>query len=79
MKVDLVGHNVPLYGSGMELEASDEHGGIPVKLEFDVYSIAYLIGKLVKRRHTRRISCSLVISSKDTEEFIFDYNSCEYS
>lgn len=78
MRVSLKGYSIPLYGIGWELAASDESGGIPLKLEFDIHSTGYLVGKLVKTKHTRRISCSLVISSKYTKKITFQQKSCKY-
>ncbi|KAK4430833.1 hypothetical protein Salat_0845000 [Sesamum alatum] len=79
MQVSLVGQGVPLYGSGMALAASDESGGIPFKLELGIQSRGYLVGKLVKTKHTRHVSCSLVINSEHTKDIIFETNSCKYT
>ncbi|KAI3446982.1 hypothetical protein Pfo_003647 [Paulownia fortunei] len=78
MWVRLVGQGVPLYGAGMALAASVESGGIPFKLEFEIQSRGYLVGKLVKTKHTSHASCSLLINSKHTKEISFGQNSCKY-
>ncbi|KAL3825153.1 hypothetical protein ACJIZ3_021182 [Penstemon smallii] len=78
MSVSLVGEGVPLYGTGMALSSSDERGGIPFRLEFEIQSKGHLVGKLVKTKHTRHITCSLIISSKNTKEITFEKNSCKY-
>ncbi|KAK6126890.1 hypothetical protein DH2020_039366 [Rehmannia glutinosa] len=67
-----------LYGAGMALTASDESGGIPFKLEFAIQSRGYLVGKLVKTKHTTHASCSLLINSKHTKQIKFGHNSCKY-
>ncbi|XP_011078314.1 uncharacterized protein LOC105162087 [Sesamum indicum] len=79
MQVSLVGQRIPLYGSGMALAASDASGGIPFKLELGIESRGYLVGRLVKTKHTRRVSCSLVINSQHTQDIIFETNSCKYT
>ncbi|KAG8367389.1 hypothetical protein BUALT_Bualt16G0066900 [Buddleja alternifolia] len=46
--VRLIGEVIPLYGTGMALAASDESDvGIPFKLEFEIQSRGYLVGKLM--------------------------------
>lgn len=82
MWVRLVGQAVPLYGAGAELTAGafsgKGGGGIPFKLEFEIHSRGYLMGKLVKTKHKRHVSCSLFIDSKHTKEIVFDKKSCNY-
>ncbi|KAL7093590.1 hypothetical protein ACP275_11G048600 [Erythranthe tilingii] len=80
MWVMLVGRRVPLYGAGAALAPSSGRGlrNIPFKLEFEIHSRGYIVGKLVKANHKTRAFCSLLINSKHTEDIIFDENSCEY-
>ncbi|KAH6761619.1 hypothetical protein C2S52_019052 [Perilla frutescens var. hirtella] len=78
MWVEMVGREVPLYGAGAALAASDEGGGIPFKLEFRIQSRGSHLGKLVKMKHTTHFSCFPVITSKLTTQILFHRNSCKY-
>ncbi|KAL3629647.1 hypothetical protein CASFOL_026869 [Castilleja foliolosa] len=80
--VILIGHEVPLYGAKMALGAynsNDEvRGGIPFKLEIDIESRGFLMGKLVKTKHTIHASCLLLINPKHAKEISLGPRSCEY-
>ncbi|CAK9172776.1 unnamed protein product [Ilex paraguariensis] len=76
--VNVEGYMVPLYGAGASLAAPDGGVGVPLKLEFEMQSRGNLVGKLVKTKHRRHISCSLVINSKNTKAIEFKENSCTY-
>ncbi|CAA3021037.1 Late embryogenesis abundant [Olea europaea subsp. europaea] len=78
MAVSLEGQRVPLYGAGMSLSELDKSGGFPLKLDFEMKSRGYLIGKLVKTTHRRHVSCSLLLNSKTTKQIVFKQNSCKY-
>ncbi|KAL2479780.1 Late [Abeliophyllum distichum] len=78
MSVSLEGQRVPLYGAGMSLAASDNNGGFALKLEFEIMSRGYLVGKLVKTTHRRHVSCPLLLNSKTTKQIAFKQNSCKY-
>ncbi|XP_057768139.1 uncharacterized protein LOC130988340 [Salvia miltiorrhiza] len=79
MWVELVGREVPLYGAGAALAASDEEKGIPFKLEFRIESRGCHLGKLVKTLHTVHFTCFPLISSKLlTKQILFPHNSCKY-
>ncbi|KAL6532688.1 hypothetical protein OROGR_013648 [Orobanche gracilis] len=78
MWVRLIGKGVPLYGAGMALAAYDERsGGIPFKLEFEIQSRGYLVGNLVRTKHTIHASCLLLINPNNhTNEISLGPNSC---
>ncbi|KAL6586215.1 hypothetical protein OROMI_002859 [Orobanche minor] len=80
MWVRLIGKGVPLYGAGMALAAYDEQsGGIPFKLKFEIQSRGYLVGKLVRTKHTIHALCLLLINpNKHTKEISLGRNSCRY-
>ncbi|KAH0982235.1 hypothetical protein GBA52_009412 [Prunus armeniaca] len=61
--VNLQGINVPLYGAGASLAVSDNSGGVPMMLMFEVRSRGNVVGKLVRSRHRRHISCSMEINT----------------
>ncbi|XP_019083490.1 PREDICTED: uncharacterized protein LOC104789645 [Camelina sativa] len=76
--VKLTGAEVPLYGAGPHLAASDKKGKVPVKLEFDIRSQGNLLGKLVKSKHVNHITCSFFISSSKTSKPIkFSHKTCK--
>nr|XP_016506870.1 PREDICTED: uncharacterized protein LOC107824582 [Nicotiana tabacum] len=78
MSVNLDGCRVPLYGAGIALVKSDGSDGVPLKLDFEILSQGYLVGKLVKTKHRKHISCSLLISSRSTKEIKFKQGSCAF-
>ncbi|XP_051114314.1 uncharacterized protein LOC127239959 [Andrographis paniculata] len=80
MRVALVGHSVPLYGTGALMEPSyNGHNGIPLTLELSMESRGYLVGKLVKTKHTIRVLCPLFIHfERRIDQFVFLHNSCMY-
>lgn len=78
MSVRVEGQKVPLYGAGATLAALDNSGGVPLKLEFEVRSRGDVVGRLVKTKHQRYISCSLIIDSKTTRLIRFKKKSCSY-
>ncbi|KAJ4958529.1 hypothetical protein NE237_025640 [Protea cynaroides] len=65
VSVTLEGSKVPLYGAGASLAVSDSSGGVPLRLEFEIRSRGNVVGKLVKTKHRRRISCRLVFDSNN--------------
>ncbi|EFH61918.1 hypothetical protein ARALYDRAFT_319165 [Arabidopsis lyrata subsp. lyrata] len=76
--VKLTGAEVPLYGAGPHLAASDKKGKVPVKLEFEIRSRGNLLGKLVKSKHVNHVSCSFFISSSKTSKPIeFSHKTCK--
>ncbi|KAI9192474.1 hypothetical protein LWI28_023372 [Acer negundo] len=77
--VNLKGNKVPLYGAGGSLVASDMVGdGVPMVLVFEVKQRGNVVGKLVKSRHRRRVSCSLLIDSRNSKPIKFNQTSCTY-
>ncbi|CAA7041996.1 unnamed protein product [Microthlaspi erraticum] len=77
--VKLIGAEVPLYGAGPNLAASDKKGRVPVKLEFEIRSQGNLLGKLVKSKHLNHISCSFFISSKTSKPIEFTHKTCKFT
>ncbi|VVB15013.1 unnamed protein product [Arabis nemorensis] len=78
--VKVHGSEVPLYGAGPLLAASDKKGKIPVKLEFEIRSQGNLLGKLVKSKHLNHVTCNFFISSSKTSKPIkFTHKTCKLS
>ncbi|CAH2052675.1 unnamed protein product [Thlaspi arvense] len=75
-RINLVGSKVSLYGAGPDLAASDNNGGVPVKLEFEIRSRANIVGSLVNSRHRKHLSCFFFISSKNTTFVKFTNKTC---
>ena len=76
--VSLKGDKVPLYGAGESLAESDRNGGVPMKLAFEVRTQGNLVGKLVRSKHRRHITCSVVIDSANLRFIKFTENWCTY-
>ncbi|XP_021275701.1 uncharacterized protein LOC110410375 [Herrania umbratica] len=74
----LEGDKVPLYGAGASLAVSDDMGGVPMKLIFEVRSRGNVVGKLVRSRHRKLISCSLVIDPHSNKPLKLKNSSCVY-
>nr|AST13891.1 late embryogenisis abundant protein 6 [Betula platyphylla] len=79
VSVNLVGNKVPLYGAGSSITVSSPNGGkVPLTLKFQIRSRGDVVGKLVRVKHRRQISCPLVIDSSSTKPIKFKENSCTY-
>lgn len=78
MAVVLEGDKVPLYGAGASLTISDNNGEVPLTLVFDVRSQGNVVGKLVRSKHRKRISCSLVVNPHSNRIIKFKEHSCKY-
>ncbi|KAJ8562496.1 hypothetical protein K7X08_011787 [Anisodus acutangulus] len=78
MSVNLDGRRVPLYGAGVALVESDGRDGVPLKLDFEILSKGYIVGKLVKTKHRKHVSCSFFISSRSMNEVKFKQDSCSF-
>uniref|UniRef100_A0A5B7A3H7 Uncharacterized protein n=1 Tax=Davidia involucrata TaxID=16924 RepID=A0A5B7A3H7_DAVIN len=79
VSVNLEGTKVPLYGAGSSLVASDNGVEVPLTLQFEIRSRGDVVGKLVRTRHQRQVSCPLVIDSTRTKPIKFKKDSCIYS
>ncbi|KAK6941507.1 Late embryogenesis abundant protein, LEA_2 subgroup [Dillenia turbinata] len=75
---NLVGSKVPLYGAGASFQAAENGGGVPVRLDFELQSRGNVVGRLVKTKHRRHVSCPLVIDSSKTKPIKFKKDSCTY-
>lgn len=76
--VNLQGIKVPLYGAGASLAVSDNSGGVPMMLMFEVRSRGNVVGKLVRSKHQRHISCSMEINSHNSKPIKLKMSSCTY-
>lgn len=78
--IDVGAFRAPLYGAGSGLVSSDNNVyEVPLILKFEIMSEGHLVGELVRTRHRKRISCSLVINSTRNTPIKLKKNSCSYS
>ncbi|XP_058074340.1 NDR1/HIN1-like protein 6 [Magnolia sinica] len=79
VSVILQGTKVPLYGAGASLTVSDNAGGkVPLRIEFEIRSRGDVVGKLVRTKHHRYISCAIVMDTTKTKPIKISQNSCTY-
>ncbi|OWM78159.1 uncharacterized protein LOC116200970 [Punica granatum] len=76
--VNLEGNKVPMYGAGSSLIVSPSGGKVPLMLQFEIRSRGDVVGKLVRTRHRKRISCPVVIDSTSTKPITFKKETCTY-
>ncbi|KAJ8553339.1 hypothetical protein K7X08_024017 [Anisodus acutangulus] len=78
--VNIEATKVPLYGAGSSLDASTNGGfKVPLKLDFEIKSHGDVVGKLVRTKNKKEISCDLVIDSTSNKPIKFKKNSCVYN
>lgn len=78
VSLNLEGIKIPMYGAGQSLSISNTGGEIPLSLEFELRSRGDVVGKLVRTKHRRRISCPFVIDLSSTKPIKFKKDSCTY-
>lgn len=79
MVVHLEGTKVPLYGAGSTSTDSQNGGVVPLTLKFEIRSRGHVVGKLVKTKHKKQISCSVDIDSISTKPIKFKRHACTYN
>ncbi|XP_027069095.1 uncharacterized protein LOC113776396 [Coffea eugenioides] len=77
ISVNLDGRSIPLYGAGATLDDDDTE--VPLKLNMEIQSLGYLVGKLVKTKYQKRVSCSMVFNTERMEEIKFHPDSCIFN
>ncbi|CAI9767190.1 unnamed protein product [Fraxinus pennsylvanica] len=77
--VHVEGTKVPLYGAGSNLVVSSNAVQVPLTLEFEIRTRGDVVGKLVRTKRRRWISCSLIIDSTSNKPIKFKKDSCTYS
>jgi hypothetical protein len=70
------GSKVPLYGAGHGLMLSSAGGLVPLKLDFDLTSGGYAIGKLVRVTHKVHVTCPVAVDAKKTKPIRFSKKAC---
>lgn len=77
--VHIEGTKVPLYGAGSTLAVSEKGVVVSLSLEFEVRTRGDVVGKLVRTKHRKRVSCPLIMDSSSTKPIIFKKDTCTYS
>ncbi|KAH6820956.1 hypothetical protein C2S53_016448 [Perilla frutescens var. hirtella] len=78
--VHIEGTRVPLYGAGSDLVVTTDGAvKVPLMLAFELRTRGDVVGKLVRTKHHRRVSCNLTIDSTTTKPIKFIKDSCIYS
>ncbi|KAF8030554.1 hypothetical protein BT93_E2859 [Corymbia citriodora subsp. variegata] len=79
--VSVMGDQIPLYGSGSGLSSSSDKPTVPVPLglSFVVRSNAYVLGKLVKPKFSKKIDCSVTFDPNKLNVAISLAKNCTYS
>ncbi|KAD6795862.1 hypothetical protein E3N88_06758 [Mikania micrantha] len=78
VSVNLQGRGVPLYGGGVNWNTMDGKliAPVPLNLNFTVKAKAYVLGKLVKPKFHRKVSCAIVYKPTKVNVPISLKNSC---
>ncbi|KAF0917335.1 hypothetical protein E2562_017509 [Oryza meyeriana var. granulata] len=73
------GEKIPLYGAGATLALSNAGGAVPLTIDLAVRTRGYVIGKLVRVTHTKRVKCPVVIDSGSSKPIRFTQSACSYT
>ncbi|XP_028807866.1 uncharacterized protein LOC114762537 [Neltuma alba] len=78
VSVNLEGNKVPLYGAGSTITPSQTGVVVPLTLKFEMSSRGNVVGKLVRAKRYKEITCPLVLNSSRSKPFKFKKSSCIY-
>ncbi|KAK7402298.1 hypothetical protein VNO78_14451 [Psophocarpus tetragonolobus] len=78
VSVNLEGNKVPLYGAGSTITVSQTGVEVPLTLNFEIRSRGNVVGRLVKTKHRKEITCPLLINSTGLKPIKFKRNACTY-
>ncbi|KAG8045764.1 hypothetical protein GUJ93_ZPchr0008g11669 [Zizania palustris] len=73
------GEKIPLYGAGAMLTLPNTRGAVPLTIDLEVRIRGYVIGKLVRVTHTKRVKCPVVIDSGNSKPVRFTQSACSYT
>ncbi|KAK7261814.1 hypothetical protein RIF29_28135 [Crotalaria pallida] len=77
VSVNVQGNKVPLYGAGSSITVSQTGAvEVPLALKFEIRSRGNVVGKLVRTRHSKGITCPLTINSSGSKPIKFNKTSC---
>ncbi|KAJ9190194.1 hypothetical protein P3X46_001422 [Hevea brasiliensis] len=78
VSVIVEGDKVPLYGAGSSLTVSQTGIVVPLTLKFEIRSRGNVVGKLVRTKHRKLISCPVVLDSTSSKPIKFKKGTCTY-
>lgn len=78
VSVILQGDKVPLYGAGAGLALPSTGGTVHLTLNFDIITRGYVVGKLVRVKHHKHVSCPITVDTSKTKPIKLSQRSCTY-
>ncbi|CAL4966162.1 unnamed protein product [Urochloa decumbens] len=75
----LHGEKTPLYGAGATLAPSNAGGRVPLTLELAVRTRGYVMGKLVRVTHARRMRCPVAIDPGSSKPVRLRQSACTHT
>ncbi|CAO2194314.1 unnamed protein product [Urochloa humidicola] len=75
----LHGDKTPLYGAGATLGPSNAGGRVPLTLELAVRTRGYVMGKLVRVTHARRMRCPVAIDPGSAKPVRLRQSACTHT
>ncbi|KAJ9179197.1 hypothetical protein P3X46_011012 [Hevea brasiliensis] len=78
VSVIVEGDKIPLYGAGSSLTVSQPGIVVPLTLKFEIRSRGNVVGKLVRTKHKKLISCPVVLDSTSSKPIKFKKGTCTY-
>lgn len=79
VSVNIQGSKVPLYGAGADVARLVDNGKISLTLVFEVKSRGNVVGKLVRTKHTQRVSCTIAVDPHNNKYIKLKENECRYN
>lgn len=76
--VTLHGEKTPLYGAGATFVLTDTDG-VPLTADLAVRTRGYVIGRLVRVTHAKRVRCPVLVSSLTDRPIMIAQTACSYS
>ncbi|EMS68593.1 Glyoxylate reductase [Triticum urartu] len=76
--VTLHGEKTPLYGAGATFVLTDTDG-VPLTVDLAVRTRGYVIGRLVRVTHAKRVRCPVLVSSLTDKPIMIAQTACSYS
>uniref|UniRef100_A0A8I6X4J8 Uncharacterized protein n=1 Tax=Hordeum vulgare subsp. vulgare TaxID=112509 RepID=A0A8I6X4J8_HORVV len=78
LSVNLHGEKTPLYGAGATFVLTDTDG-VPLTVDLAVRTRGYVIGRLVRVTHAKRVRCPVLVSSLTDRPIMIAQTACSYT
>ncbi|XP_022682670.1 hydroxyphenylpyruvate reductase [Setaria italica] len=75
----LHGEKTPLYGAGATLAPANAGGRVPLTLQLAVRTRGYVMGKLVRVTHARRVRCPVAIDPGSSKPVRIRQSACSHT